>query len=218
MLRVLYLSALVVLFAACGGGETANTGDGHNHDHAHHDGHDHSHDGHDHSHDGHDHSHDGHDHGHSHEAPKGDGVHFGVKEIDAEGAMPMADVVAKLEAADGLEDVEIGSGESAIKVKGFTTKVEGQVSEICRSAGCWFTFADDNGKELFFNMKEHKGVPTDCKGKTLVVEGTAYQLVTSIEELKAEKKESGATEEELAAITEPKKEYKFIAEGVYLKK
>lgn len=205
MLRVLYLSALVVLFAACGGDNTSN--DNLKRDH----GHNHNHDGH--NHDGHDHSHDEHDQG-----EKGDGIHFGVKEIDAEGATPMADVLAKLASADGLEEVEIGSGESAMKVKGFPAKVEGQVSEVCRSAGCWFTFADDSGKELFFNMKEHKGVPTDSKGKTLIVEGTAYQLVKSVEELKAEKKEAGATAEELAAITEPTTEYKFMAEGVYLKK
>lgn len=188
MLRLLYLMLLTLISVACGDKNTA-TEKGNQ---AQHD--------------------------YNQESTKVEGLHFGVKKISVDGAVPVTEVLTRLETTDALQDVQIGSGELAMTVKGFPVKVEGQVAEVCRAEGCWFTFADESGKELFFNMKEHKNIPTDSKGKSLVVEGIAYLAVTSVDELKAAKREAGGTEDELAAITQAQKEYKFIADGVIVKK
>ncbi len=58
---------------------------------------------------GHDHKHDhGHDHNHNHKhsdaEEKGDGIHYGLKKITADGAVQSADIIAKLEKGDKLEE------------------------------------------------------------------------------------------------------------------
>jgi len=205
LFRTLTLIALVVVFAACGSENAGGEHAGHDHsghDHAHHD-----HDGHDHG----DHAH--HDHDHAEEA--GDGVHFGSLKITPDGATSLDDVVAKLVAKEGLADVEVG--DDPVTVQGIVAKVEGTVTEVCQVAGCWFRIESTDGTSVFFKMKEHKAVPKDLVGKVVVAEGKAYEDVTSVEMLQHFAEDAGKSKEEIAAITEPKKEYKFFAEGVVLK-
>ena len=155
------------------------------------------HDGHDH--DGHDHE--GHDHGDDADA-EGDGIHFGEK-IDEEGAMSYDDLLAKLK----------DDGEAEVKVMG-------KVEEVCQAKGCWMNIVSDNDPEagaMFVKFKDYGFfMPKDIAGKTVVMEGKAYWEVTPVEDLRHFAEDAGKSEEEIAAITEPKEELKFMASGVKL--
>ncbi|MEN0048567.1 MAG: DUF4920 domain-containing protein, partial [Bacteroidota bacterium] len=59
-------------------------------------------------------------------------------------------------------------------------------------------------------------VPKDISGRQVIMEGYAYREVTPVEELRHYAKDDGMSEEEIAAITEPEEEFKFMASGVIL--
>ena len=167
---------------------------------------------------GHDHNHDhGHDHDHKHSdaEDKGDGIHYGLKKITADGAVQSADIIAKLEKGDKLEEITL---EDDVKVKGLKSKVEGTIVEICKMSGCWFTFKTAEGKILHVQMREHKPTPKEWAGKTVIVEGEAYKVVKSIEELRHAANADGMSREEIAKIKSAETSYNFIAEGAIQKK
>jgi len=202
MLRILSLIILAYTFAACSGGDAGTAENHEGHDHSHEEGHDH------------DHNHEeGHDHDHGEATEEGDGVHFGV-EIDAEGAIGLADILAKVESGEGAEDLELGEDNT---VKAVAGKVEGEVSDVCKKAGCWLKIASDDGSEMFILTNHEFVVPLDIVGKTVAVEGNAYQSVTSVDELRHYAEDEGQSAEEIAKITEPITEYKFLAKGLVIK-
>ena len=57
----------------------------------------------------------------------------------------------------------------------------------------------------------------DCEGQDVIMQGKAFKEITPIEELRHYAEDAGKSEEEIAAITQPKEEYKFMASGVFLK-
>jgi len=201
MFRIPILLFAFLAFAACNNnGSTEEKKDehaGHDHEHDHEHGHDHEH----------------HKHGTSEE--KSDGIHYGLSKITAEGAVASDELVAKLVKKEGLQDITLEGG---AKAKGLHSKVEGTIVEMCQMSGCWFTFTTKDGKTLFVDMKEHKPTPKEWAGKTVVVEGDAYSQTVSIEELRHNAKENGASRDELSKIKEPEMQYKFVAEGAILKK
>lgn len=206
MLRYLTLIALAIVFAACGNDATT-TDENRGGEHAEHN---HDHDGHD-----HDHDHAGHDHDHDHgdATEKGDGVHFGAT-ITVEEAVALADVLAKVEAGEGLQEIKV---DEETTIQALPTKIEGTVSEVCQAAGCWLKLATEDGKEIFINTNHEFFVPKDLTGKTVVVEGNAYKEETSVEMLKHFAEDKKASAEEIAAITQPKVEYKLDATGLVIK-
>lgn len=98
-------------------------------------------------------------------------------------------------------------------------KLTGTVKEVCQNKGCWMNVVSETGESqpIFVKFKDYGFfVPKDCAGKKVVMEGIAYREVTPVDELKHYAEDKGASAEELAAITEPKEELKFMASGVLL--
>ena len=97
-----------------------------------------------------------------------------------------------------------------------------KVSEVCQAKGCWMNLtsgADSTHVEMFVQFKDYGFfMPKDLAGKEVIVEGKAYKEATSVEELRHYAEDAGKTEEEIAAITEPQMEKKFLATGVVLVK
>jgi hypothetical protein len=60
-------------------------------------------------------------------------------------------------------------------------------------------------------------VPKDIYQKEVVVHGEAYVTEVSVEEQQHYAKDSGKTEEEIAAIDQPKRTLSFEANGVLIK-
>ncbi len=97
------------------------------------------------------------------------------------------------------------------------TKVTGTVESVCQSKGCWVNIVSDDGREMFVKFKDYGFfLPKDCSGRKVVMEGKAFREKTSVEELQHYAEDEGASEEEIAKITEPKEELKFMAAGVIL--
>ncbi|MBL7933016.1 MAG: DUF4920 domain-containing protein, partial [Bacteroidia bacterium] len=57
-------------------------------------------------------------------------------------------------------------------------------------------------------------VPVDMVGKTVVLEGKAYNKTTSVTELKHYAEDAKKSQKEIDAITEPKNEIRFMADGI----
>ncbi len=111
-----------------------------------------------------------------------------------------------------LQTVEGISNETK---QGIPVKIEAKVSAVCQSKGCWMTLENPNGKPVFVRFKDYGFfMPLDLAGKTVVLEGNMYEDVTPVDELRHYAEDKGASEAEIAAITEPKREMKVYATGV----
>ncbi|WP_264526317.1 DUF4920 domain-containing protein [Flavobacterium sp. N502536] len=93
--------------------------------------------------------------------------------------------------------------------------VKGVVTDVCPKKGCWVTVKTEDGSPFFVKMKDYAFfVPTALKGKSIVLEGTAEKKITSVEELKHYAKDAKKTKAEIDAITKPKAEIRFMADGI----
>lgn len=96
-------------------------------------------------------------------------------------------------------------------------KVKGKVVEVCQKKGCWITMDIGDGKMMRVTFKDYKiFLPKDISGKEVVLDGFAYNEVTSVEDQQHYAKDGGKSDAEIAAITEPKKELAFEAKGVVI--
>jgi hypothetical protein len=101
-----------------------------------------------------------------------------------------------------------------------TLKVRGRVQTVCQTKGCWMTVGSDNPviTELMFVQFEDYGffMPKNLAGAEVVMAGKAYRETTSVEELRHYAEDEGKSAAEIAAITEPEEEIKFMATGVVI--
>lgn len=99
-----------------------------------------------------------------------------------------------------------------------TSKIRGEVKEVCKIKGCWITLALPNGKEARVSFKDYGFVvPMDIEGREVIVQGLAYSDITSIEEQKHYALDAGKSKEDIDAIDTPSWAYRFNAEGVLIK-
>ena len=144
--------------------------------------------------------HEEHDHS-AHNTQEGDGIHFGEK-INAKKAISFEKMLVKMK-KDG----------------GFEGKVIVNVKTVCQVSGCWMdVYGEDTNNTMFVQFKDYGFfMPLDLDGQ-VVMRGQAYMDVTSVEDLRHFAEDKGASEEEINAITEPKEELKFLADGVMILK
>lgn len=126
--------------------------------------------------------------------------HFGEK-ISADGALAFDELVSKMEGSDSM-----------------LVKVRGKVEDVCQAKGCWMNIVSDNtDAKMFVKFKDYGFfMPKDIAGEEVIMEGYAYREITSVDELRHYAEDKGKSAEEIAAITEPKEEFKFMASGVIL--
>jgi Domain of unknown function (DUF4920) len=125
--------------------------------------------------------------------------YFGAK-IDDKGAIPYASLVDQMADKDSM-----------------AVKVHGKVAEVCQVKGCWMNVVADGKENMFVKFKDYGFfMPLDITGKEVIMEGYAFREVTSVEELRHYAEDEGKSPEEIAAITQPQEELKFMASGVIL--
>jgi hypothetical protein len=114
-----------------------------------------------------------------------------------------------------------GAISAASMVESFETKgdtmygtVAGEITKVCTVKGCWMATAIDSNNNLFVDYDYEFLLPTNSQGQNMVMTGYAYWDSTSVAELRHYAEDRGASEEEIAAITEPTGEVKFKATGV----
>lgn len=131
-----------------------------------------------------------------------DGKHFGAK-INTNGAVSYDQLLTDLNSKDSINNV----------------KVLGKVDGVCQVKGCWINLvSEEAGKpKMFVKFKDYAFfLPKDIAGRKVVMEGIAYRQVTSVDELRHYAEDAGKSAAEIALITKPKEELKFMASGVVL--
>ncbi|MBK6392772.1 MAG: DUF4920 domain-containing protein [Saprospiraceae bacterium] len=122
--------------------------------------------------------------------------------IDESGSIDLSNAVALMADADSMP-----------------MKLVGKVTEVCQAKGCWMNVVADNGQgePIFVQFKDYGFfMPKDCAGKKVTMDGIVYRETTPVDELRHYAQDKGASAEEIAAITMPKEELKFMAKGVIL--
>ena len=95
------------------------------------------------------------------------------------------------------------------------TKVYGTVESVCQKKGCWMNVTGADGEEMFVRFKDYAFfMPLDISGKKVIMEGKAFREVVAVDELRHYAEDEGKSAEEIAAITQPKEEFRFEATGV----
>lgn len=129
---------------------------------------------------------------------------YGAGVTNPDAAVSFADVYAQLDSVDSLNVI-----------------MTGKVGEVCQTKGCWMTITDPAAAtegEIFVQFHDYGFfMPKDLGGSEVIIEGKAYMNVTTVEELKHFAEDEGKSAEEIAAITEPAMEKKFMATGVQVK-
>lgn len=130
---------------------------------------------------------------------------FGAGVSKQDNPTAFAEVVTQLDTQDSINVV-----------------VKAKVAEVCQAKGCWMSLVDNQSQtdeQLFVKFKDYAFfVPKDIAGREVLIEGVAYTEETTVEELRHYAEDAKKSEEEIAAITEPVKEKKFMATGVVLVK
>ena len=96
------------------------------------------------------------------------------------------------------------------------TTLRGTVSEVCQKKGCWMTLPVDGADQpMLVRFKDYGFfVPKNISGREVVLHGKAYYQITPVDELRHYAKDAGEDLATIAAITEPRRELRFLAEGV----
>lgn len=127
---------------------------------------------------------------------------FGEK-TTLDDAIPFAELTTQMGSRDSLQ-----------------TKIVGTVESVCQKKGCWVNIVSDDvqdGQEMFVKFKDYGFfLPKDIAGRKVVLDGFAFREVTPVDELRHYAEDEGKSAEEIAMITEPQEELKFMAAGVLL--
>ena len=135
--------------------------------------------------------------------PAVSGDTFGTGVSNRDQAVAVSDVVHKLESNDSVKVV-----------------MKAKVTEVCQAKGCWMNLVDataPSDQKFMVKFKDYAFfMPKDLAGKEVLVEGTAYKELTPVSELRHYAEDAGKSEAEIAKITEPVTEMKFMATGVVI--
>lgn len=100
----------------------------------------------------------------------------------------------------------------------FTGKISGEIKEVCTKKGCWLTMDLPNGESMRVTFKDYGFfVPTTSSGYPVILEGVAILTETDVETLRHYAEDGGMSAQEVAEITEPKREITFEAVGAMIK-
>lgn len=107
----------------------------------------------------------------------------------------------------------------ASELEGKTVTVEGTVREVCQMEGCWLTLAAADGQSVRVNVpKDESGdylftFPEDASGERVRFAGQLAVETESVESQRHYAEDGGASADEIAAITEPRRTLVFTAIG-----
>jgi hypothetical protein len=94
-------------------------------------------------------------------------------------------------------------------------KVEGKIVDVCQKKGCWMQLDIGNSEKMRVTFKDYGFfMPKDAGGKTVIIDGYAYNDTTSVDMLAHD---GGKSKEEIEKITEPEVAVSFEARGVIIK-
>ncbi|WP_345208998.1 DUF4920 domain-containing protein [Mucilaginibacter gynuensis] len=119
----------------------------------------------------------------------------------------------KITAAKAIKVAELNKSLNADSV--YKGKVTGKVVEVCKKKGCFMTLAQPNGETIMVRFTDYAYfMPQNIVGKIVVVDGTAKLKTIPVERLQHYAADAGKSKEEIAKITQPKKDIQIMADGV----
>ena len=122
---------------------------------------------------------------------------YGAK-TTADGAIPASSIAEKMKGLDSL-----------------AVKVTGTVTDVCQKKGCWLMVDIGGGKMMRVKLKDHAfSVPKNISGKTVVLDGRAYNSTTSVAQLRHYAQDAGKSKAEIKKITEPEVNLNYEARSV----
>ncbi|MBD1395924.1 DUF4920 domain-containing protein [Pontibacter sp. JH31] len=97
--------------------------------------------------------------------------------------------------------------------------VTAEVVQSCQSKGCWMDVKLQDGSTMKVTFRDYGFfLPVeDLSGRKVVFTGTAKHEVISVDDQRHFAEDAGKTADEVQAITQPKEELRFVADGVILK-
>ena len=126
--------------------------------------------------------------------------HFGTGITEGQGAIDLTTVLRKPEAF----------------VNG-TFRLQGPITAVCQTKGCWMHLGSQQ-PPVMVKFKDYGFfMPKDASGRTAIVEGTLSMKQETVEETKHYLEDAGKTEE-AAKVTEGRKLFHFMANGVAIEK
>jgi hypothetical protein len=122
--------------------------------------------------------------------------------ITAEGVMSSEEIAEKYNNMKPGDTIEV--------------KFKSKVNAVCQNKGCWMKM-DMGEAESMVKFKDYGFfMPKDLAGAEVIVGGVAFVEEMSVEDQRHFAEDAGKTEEEIAAITEPKRTLSFISNGVLI--
>ena len=118
--------------------------------------------------------------------------------LDADAAVPVAVVLADPMAYEGER-----------------VRVRGVITEVCKTSGCWMRVGESaEAEQAMFVMftcdaEGNRLIPLEAAGQVGEVEGMVSVETTSVEDARHFAEDAGATDAEIAAITEPRTEVRL---------
>lgn len=120
----------------------------------------------------------------------------------------------KVNAANAVSVEQLYSQIQSKEDRKMEVTIKGTVSAVCQMEGCWIRVKSPDGN-MMVRMKDHKfAVPVILDGKNVAIHGLAQEKITTVEQLRHYAEDAGKSKEEIAKITEPKKEIVMEAKGV----
>ena len=96
-------------------------------------------------------------------------------------------------------------------------QLQGTIAEVCQAKGCWMNVNLQDDAQVFVRFKDYGFfVPTNSSGKSVVMNGIAFIEEMSVDEQRHYAEDNGATKDEIAKITTPKRTLRFEADGVQI--
>ncbi len=110
------------------------------------------------------------------------------------------------------ELIDMMAGKDSVPVK-----VEGAINASCAMKGCWMKMDLGNDQQMHVTFKDYGFfVPKNMNGETAIIEGYASVDTLDVAYLQHLAHDAGKSEEEIAAITEPKVSLTYVATGVLI--
>lgn len=99
-------------------------------------------------------------------------------------------------------------------------QVRGEITATCAVKGCWMNLVLPEGEEMRVTFKDYGFfVPKEgMEGNEALIDGVVTRTITDVETLKHYAADAGQTQASIDAITEPKEELAFVANGVIIYK
>lgn len=118
--------------------------------------------------------------------------------------------VSKIEMAEKFENLKEGD---TIDVK-FSTSI----NEVCKKKGCWMNVdLGEDSPDAVVKFKDYGFfMPLNSEDREIIIQGKAFVKTASVNELRHLAKDGGKSEEEIAAINEPKRTLSIVSDGVLM--